>query len=154
MSDPRYVPRDFLAEPRDFGRRPRAVWRLIEDDWTLERRAQLDASISQHNISRGVRELYLIEKRKKVTDLAQEIEVEYHRLQKMLAGRIVMQMVDLARLRLLVGARLDYWMMRGESAEYIRAVERDLHRKKERQAQAQRASAPYAGIHAVLRRAE
>uniref|UniRef100_UPI001C303E15 hypothetical protein n=1 Tax=Microbacterium sp. GbtcB4 TaxID=2824749 RepID=UPI001C303E15 len=76
---------------------------------------------SQHNLSRGVRELYLDEKRKEVTDLAQEIEVEYPRLQKMLAGRIVMQMVDLARLRLLGGARLDYWMMRGDSAEYIRA---------------------------------
>ncbi|MCT1364103.1 MULTISPECIES: hypothetical protein [unclassified Microbacterium] len=130
------------------------MWRLIEDDWTLDRRAQLDASISQHNISRGVRELYLTEKRKKVTDLAQDLEVEYHRLQKMLAGRVVMQMVDLARLRLLIGTRLDYWMMRGESAEYIRAVERDLHRKKQRQAQAQRAGAPYAGVHTVLRHAE
>ncbi|MFE7065597.1 hypothetical protein [Microbacterium sp. NPDC057658] len=148
------MPRDFLVEPRDFGRRPRAVWHLIDHDWTLERRAQLDASISQHNISRGVRELYLTEKRKKVTELAQEIEVEYHRLQKMLAGRIVMQMVDLARLRLLIGTRLDYFMMRGESAEYVRAVERDLHRKKERQAQAQRAGAPYVGTHAVRRHVE
>ncbi|WP_141385732.1 hypothetical protein [Microbacterium maritypicum] len=66
----------------------------------------------------------------KITDLAVELEVEYYRLQKMLSGQIVMQMVDLARLRLLIGPRLDYWMMRGENAEYIRAQERELHRKK------------------------
>lgn len=100
--------------------------------------------------------MYLTEKRRKVTELAQEIEVEYHRLQKMLAGRIVMQMVDLARLRLLIGTRLDYFMMRGESADYVRAVERDFYRKKERQAQAQgqRAGALYGGSHAVRRHIE
>lgn len=78
----------------------------------------------------------------KITDLAVELEIEYNRLQKMLGGLLVMQMVDLARLRLLVGPRLDYWMMRGESAEYVRAMERELARKKEREAQAQRAAAP------------
>lgn len=78
----------------------------------------------------------------KITDLAVELEIEYNRLQKMLGGLLVMQMVDLARLRLLVGPRLDYWMMRGESAEYVRAMERELARKKERQAQAQRTAAP------------
>ncbi|WP_372968407.1 hypothetical protein [Microbacterium sp.] len=74
----------------------------------------------------------------KITDLAVEVEIEYNRLQKMLGGLIIMQMVDLARLRLLVGPRLDYWMMRGESAEYIRAMERELQRKRERLAQEQR----------------
>ncbi|MBP2376879.1 hypothetical protein JOF42_000374 [Microbacterium phyllosphaerae] len=74
----------------------------------------------------------------KITDLAAELEIEYNRLQKMLGGLIVMQMVDLARLRLLVGTRLDYWMMRGEAAEYVRAMEREFHRMKERQAQAER----------------
>ncbi|GEC74190.1 hypothetical protein GCM10010213_03360 [Microbacterium maritypicum] len=131
MSDPRYVPRDFLIEPRDFGRSPSPRWQRAEDDWTLEKRAQLDASISQHQISYGVRERYMQKPRMtKITDLAVELEVEYYRLQKMLSGQIVMQMVDLARLRLLIGPRLDYWMMRGENAEYIRAQERELHRKK------------------------
>lgn len=137
VSDPRYVPRDFLVEPRDFGRRPFPDWKWIEDDWSFARKAQLDASQSQHQICYGVRELYMQKPRMtKITDLAAELEIEYNRLQKMLGGLVVMQMVDLARLRLLVGPRLDYWMMRGENAEYIRAVERDLNRQKERQAQA------------------
>ncbi len=136
MSDPRYVPRDFLVEPRDFGRRPSPQWRPIDDDWSFERRAQLDASISQHQISYGVRELYMQKPRvTKITDLAVELEVEYNRLQKMLGGLVIMQMIDLARLRLLVGTRLDYWMMRGEAAQYVRAMEREFHRKKERQGQ-------------------
>lgn len=133
------MPRDFLIEPRDFGRRPLPAWREIGDDWSLEQRAQLDASRSQHQISYGVRELYMQKPRiTKITDLAVEVEIEYNRLQKMLGGLIIMQMVDLARLRLLVGPRLDYWMMRGESAEYIRAMERELQRKRERLAQEQR----------------
>ena len=77
----------------------------------------------------------------KITDLAVELDIEYHRLQKILGGLIIIQMVDLARLRLLVGPRLDYWMMRGENAAYIRAMERELHRKKERQAQLERVTA-------------
>ena len=138
MSDPRYVPRSFLIEPRDFGRRPFPDWRPVDGDWTLEKRAQLDASVSQHQISYGVRELYMQKPRMtKITDLAVELDVEYNRLQKMLGGLIIMQMVDLARLRLLVGTRLDYWMMRGESAEYVRAMEREFHRMKARQAQAE-----------------
>lgn len=143
MSDPRYVPRDFLIEPRDFGRRPFPEWRPVADDWSLEQRAQLDASRSQHQISYGVRELYMQKPRvTKITDLAVEVEIEYNRLQKMLGGRIIMQMVDLARLRLLVGPRLDYWMMRGENVEYIRAMERELRRKQERLAQEQRQAEP------------
>ncbi len=77
----------------------------------------------------------------KITDLAVELEMDYHRLQKMFSGQIVMQMVDLARLRLLVGPRLDYWMMRGETAQYVRAMEREFHRRKERQTQGVRAPA-------------
>lgn len=141
MSDPRYVPRSFLVEPRDFGRRPSPQWRLIEDDWTFQQRAQLDASISQHGISYGVRAIYMRPPHvTKITDLAEELEVEYNRLQKMLGGLVIMQMEDLARLRLLVGTRLDYWMMRGEAAQYVRAMEREFHRKKERQAERAAAS--------------
>ena len=133
MSDPRYVPRDFLVDPRDFGRRPTPQWRLPEEDWSFRKRAQLDASVSQHQISYGVRELYMQKPRStKITDLAIEIEVNYSRLQKILSGLAVMQMEDLARLRLVVGTRLDYWMMRGEAAHYVRAMEREFFRKKER----------------------
>lgn len=131
------MPRSFLIEPQDFGRRPLPDWKRIEDDWSLERRAQLDASISQHQISYGVRDYMQKPRITKITDLAMELEIEYNRLQKMLGGLIIMQMVDLARLRHFVGPRLDYWMLRGESAEYVRAMRRELDRKKERQAQAE-----------------
>lgn len=142
MSDPRYVPRNFLVEPRNFGRSPLPQWRRVNDDWTLEKRAQLDASMSQHQITYGVREIYMQKPRTtKITGLAVELEIEYYRLQKMFSGQIVMQMVDLARLRLLVGPRLDYWMMRGENAEYIREKERALERERARMRQAQRAAA-------------
>ncbi len=105
-------------------------------------RARLDASISQHQVTYGVRDIYMQKPRAtKITHLAVELEIEYYRLQKMFSGQIVMQMVDLARLRLLVGPRLDYWMMRGENAQYIREKERVLERERERMRQAQRWSA-------------
>lgn len=132
MSDPRYVPRAFLVEPRDFGRRPYPQWRDLGAEAPLVERARLEASISQHQVAAGVRELYLRPARKKIIDLSGELEVEYNRLQKMLGGLVIMQMEDLARLRLVVGSRLDVWMLRGESARYILAVERDYYRKKER----------------------
>lgn len=131
VSDPRYVPRNFLIEPRNFGRSPFPQWHRVEGDWAMEKRAQLDASISQHQVTYGVREIYMQKPRTtKITDLAVQLDVEYYRLQKMFSGQIIMQMVDLARLRLLVGPRLDYWMMRGENAEYIRAQERELQRRR------------------------
>ena len=132
MTSPRYVPRDFLVEPRDFGRRPYPQWREISVEAPFVEQARQDASISQHQVSTGVRELYLRPERKKMTDLSAETQIEYHRLQKMLGGLIIMQMEDLARLRLIVGSRLDVWMMRSESAKYVLAVERDFFRKKER----------------------
>ncbi|WP_262002018.1 hypothetical protein [Microbacterium sp. Mcb102] len=142
MSDPRYVPRNFLVEPRDFGRTPFPQWHQAAGDWSLEMRARLDASISQHQVTYGVRDIYMQKPRAtKITHLAVELEIEYYRLQKMFSGQIVMQMVDLARLRLLVGPRLDYWMMRGENAQYIREKERVLERERERMRQAQRWSA-------------
>ncbi|MBT2496204.1 hypothetical protein J7E45_11345 [Microbacterium sp. ISL-59] len=114
MSDPRYVPRDFLVYPGEFGRLPSLQWRRVEEDWSLERRAQREASITQHQISYGVRALYMQKPRStKLTDLATELQVEYHRLQKMLRGVVVMQMVDVARLRLLVGVDQGCWSERG-----------------------------------------
>ena len=114
MSDPRYVPRNFLVYPHEFGKLPTVQWKLVEEEWSLERRAQRAASIAQHQISYGVRSLYMRKPRSmKLADLAAELQVEYHRLQKMLGGVVVMQMVDVARLRLLVGGDQGCWSERG-----------------------------------------
>lgn len=113
VSDPRYVPRDFLVYPREFGKLASVQWKPAAEDWTLERRAQREASITQHQISYGVRSIYMRKPRSmKLADLASELQVEYHRLQKMLGGVIIMQMVDVARLRLLVGGDQGCWSRR------------------------------------------
>jgi plasmid maintenance system antidote protein VapI len=118
------VPRDFAVYPRDFGRRAVVEWRTPDGDWTPRERAQLDASKLQNQICFGVVERYLPSSDiRSITGLAQRLGVEYDRLQKVLSGRMVMQFEDVGRLRAVVGPQLDYWMLRGPSAELFRAWE-------------------------------
>lgn len=133
VSNPRYVPRKFLVVPSDFGRRVDPQWVEAPADWTSRQLAQLDASKLQHQVAYGVTNLFLKPPRTtKMTLLAAQLDMEYNRLQKLLTGGIVMQLEDFSRLRQAVGHNLDYWLLRGPSATYVRAVEADMRRKQER----------------------
>lgn len=119
--------------PRDFGRRLEPEW--VSADATFDQRqlAQLDASKLQHQIAYGVSELYLQPPRStKISDLAKSLGVEYNRLQRMLSGAVVMQLEDFSRLRHVIGHQMDYWVLRGPSAPYVRAVEADMRRRQDR----------------------
>ncbi|WP_150954657.1 hypothetical protein [Microbacterium testaceum] len=133
MSNPRYVPRQFLAVPRDFGRRLEPEWVTPDATYDQRRLAQLDASKLQHQIAYGVTELYLKPPRStKISDLAKALNVEYNRLQKVLSGAVVMQFEDFSRLRQIIGHQMDYWILRGPAAKYVRAVEADMRRRQDR----------------------
>lgn len=132
MTNPRYVPRNFAAAPRVFGRRSEIEWRTPDGGWSHRERAQLDASKLQHQVAFGVLEIFMPNTdRSKVTALAAELGTPYDRLQKMLTGHVVMQLEDIGRLRLLIGGSLDFWLIRGHNAEWIRKVEAEARERRE-----------------------
>lgn len=121
MSNPRYTPRSFAVHPRDFGRNPRIEW-LPKETWTVRESAQLDASQLQHRVAYGVMNVYLPPSRaKRVTKLAEALEMPYARLQRLLTGHSVMQLEDLGRLRCLVGDNLDPWLLRDHHTALLKA---------------------------------
>lgn len=124
VTNPRYVPRDFAVDPGEFGRKKYLEWTAVPADATPRELAQRDAAELQHLICRGVLKLYMPESSNtRIIKLAPALGVTYDRLQKMLSGRVVMQLEDIGRLRVLIGPRLDYWMLRGSSAETVRMIE-------------------------------
>lgn len=56
-------------------------------------------------------------KTKKMTTLAQALEMPYSRLQRMLTGHTVMQFEDLGRLYAHVGPQLEPWLLTGDNAK-------------------------------------
>lgn len=124
VTNPRYIPRDFAVDPGEFGRKKNLEWTAIPADATPREVAQRDAAELQHLLCRGVLMLYMPESSNtRIIKLAGALDMTYDRLQKMLSGRVVMQLEDIGRLRALIGPRLDYWMLRGQSADVVRMIE-------------------------------
>lgn len=147
MSNPRYVPREFAADPREFGQRPTIEWRN-DEAWGSTERARLDASRIQHGIAYGVIHLYMPRSpTKRMTTLAIALEVPYSRVQKLLTGHSVMQLEDLGRFRQLIGDSLDPWLLRerhlGRLKQAQEIVEREAWRVRE--VEKLRAASPTAG---------
>ena len=112
----------------DFGRRSDIVWREIDPEWTPRQLAQLDASKLQHSICFGVSQLYMPSSEdRKFTHLAAALGVKPDRFYKMMTGQVVMQLEDIGRLRRHIGPRIDFWMLRGDSADLVRRIEGELH---------------------------
>lgn len=133
MSNPRYVPRDFAVTPRDFGQVKELAWVALSDDADTLAKARRSAAKTQHQISYGVRNIYMPHSgQPKITLLAEALEVPYDRLHKVLTGRAVMQLEDIGRLRGLVGAELDFWFLRDETLTFVEASLANLAREQER----------------------
>lgn len=127
MTNPRYIPRDFAVDPGEFGRKKNLEWTAAPADATPRELAQRDAAELQHLLCRGVLKLYMPESSNtRIIKLAAALDVTYDRLQKMLSGRVVMQLEDIGRLRVLIGPRLDYWMLRSPSSEAVRMIEQRM----------------------------
>lgn len=119
MSNPRYVPREFALYPLEFGRKPLIDW-VSEEGLSTVERARLDASRLQHGVAYGVTQLYMPRSpTKRMTSLAEALEMPYPRLQKLLSGHSVMQLEDLGRLRQLIGDSVDPWLLRGRHAALL-----------------------------------
>ena len=111
MSNPRYTPREFAVHPRDFGRRRPTDWREPDETWGLRELAQLEAARRQHEIAYGVVERFLpTTEIRTMTALAAALAVPYVRLQRLLNGRIVMQLEDVSRLRAVIGDDVHTWL--------------------------------------------
>jgi hypothetical protein len=124
VTNPRYSPRDFAVNPSDFGQKKVIDWTPVPADATPRELAQRDASHFQHLLCFGVLKLYMPTSNvSRITKLAARLEVPYDRLQKMLSGRVVMQLEDIGRFHVLIGHRLDYWMLRGPSSDTVRMIE-------------------------------
>lgn len=50
-----------------------------------------------------------------MTGLATKLEMPYVRLQRLLNGRIVMQLEDVSRLRAVIGEVVDSWLTRADT---------------------------------------
>jgi hypothetical protein len=99
------------VHPRDFGRRRPTDWRDPDPSWGPRQLAQLEAAQRQHEIAFGVVERYLPSSEiRTIARLADELDMTYDRLQRLLNGRIVMQFEDVSRLRAVVGNDIDSWM--------------------------------------------
>lgn len=133
MSNPRYTPRDYLEDPRDFGRVEVPAWRTPDDAWTVQQHAQLAAAQLQHRVAFGVTAKFMPSSQtKKISTLAKALDLKYDRVQKLLIGASVLQLEDLGRLRLHVGASLDLWMLSpATSAEVHRWQAVALHAQRE-----------------------
>lgn len=143
MSNPRYVPRSFALYPREFGQKPLIEWRQ-DEAWTAQDRARADAAHLQHGVAYGVLNLYMPKSAtRRMTTLADALEMPYARLQKLLTGNSVMQLEDLGRLRNLIGDSVDAWLLRGRHAALLTEGREAMRREaeRERRARLSRASA-------------
>lgn len=101
MPSPKYVPKEFLIDPADFGRKGETQWVSPDETWSRESRGRLRAAQLQHRVAHAVREKFLKNPRapiRKMSQLADALELRYGKLQPMLAGDTVMQLEDLGRL--------------------------------------------------------
>lgn len=112
MSNPRYTPRELAVHPRDFGRRRPTDWVEPDESWGPRELAQLEAAQRQHEVAYGVVERYLpTSEIRTMTGLADKLDMPYVRLQRLLNGRIVMQLEDVSRLRAVIGGVVDSWLI-------------------------------------------
>lgn len=111
VSNARYIPRELAVHPRDFGRRQPTDWKEPDLSWGPREVAQLEAARRQHEIAYGVVEHYLpTSETRTMSGLAADLDMQYDRLQRLLNGRIVMQLEDISRLRGVIGDIVDVWM--------------------------------------------
>ncbi|MFF2389365.1 hypothetical protein [Agromyces sp. NPDC058104] len=112
MTNPRYIPRSFCKDPDAFGLVEQVEWHSVPATSEVER----EAAVLQHRVAHKVRRLMRTQHGiEKVSALASAIGAPYDRLQKVLSGRVVMRLEDIARFRLAFGTDFDVAMMRTTS---------------------------------------
>ncbi|KQM82409.1 hypothetical protein [Agromyces sp. Leaf222] len=108
MTNPRFRPNEFAIRPELFGLVEDIQWRTTKPSDEIE----FDASVLQHQISWHVRELMARRMIRTTKALATEIGVKPDRLQRLLAGHVLMRLEDIARFRLAFGIEFDRSMVR------------------------------------------
>jgi hypothetical protein len=109
MSNPRYVPRDFLFKPELFGKPGVGVqWRprpasIPEVDWFLA------SAIQQSFAARIQAAIKASQEYRSVPDFAEKAGIKYKTFNGMLNGSSVMALEDIAMARRLLGIDLNVW---------------------------------------------
>lgn len=99
MSDPKYKPRDYCAEPGGFGRVISVEWLPAPNDRSAALHA---AAVLQHHFALGIRQR-LAARGLKPQLYAKAAGTGYDRLLKMLRGDVVMRLEDIAIADLILG---------------------------------------------------
>ena len=103
---PRFAPRDFLAQPSQFGRAAQPVWLPPTDD-TLLTKSRRALALLQHNLARGV-EAEIRERGITQKQLAEELGVPAGTLGKKLRGHDALFGEDVFAWMLHLG-RVELW---------------------------------------------
>lgn len=107
MSKPRYVPRSYLALPKQFGRVLEAKWRPLPEDATIRDHGRINAAVFQHQVSFSVTQFFMPNSSYDTfVKLAEALATDYYRIQKVLNGHLVMQLEDFGALKHLTGLRI------------------------------------------------
>lgn len=125
MPSPKYVPKEFLIDPADFGRKGEPQWVTPDETWSRESRGRLRAAQVQHRVSHAVRVKFLKNPKapiRKMSQLAEALEIRYGKLQPMLAGDTVMQLEDLGRLLDHFGHWLEPALLSADAAKVADAI--------------------------------
>jgi len=100
MGNPRYVPKRYTDEPKEFGRARAVTWKPVEPGSEDQRRA---AQI-QHEWAVQIRR-EAATKYGSLAKYAEATELSYDRLIKVLSGREIMRLEDIAQAERLLGVK-------------------------------------------------
>ncbi|MFP7834636.1 hypothetical protein [Marisediminicola sp. LYQ134] len=100
MSDSRYVPHHFSAEPSSFGRAKDMRWR---EDIPDEQRPQRAAAELQHRYALRIRARMRAGEGMTGREYAESVGSSYDRTMKILRGQLIMRLEDIAAADLLLG---------------------------------------------------
>lgn len=122
MSNPRYVPSEFAVHPDLFGKEEVLEWRTPDETWSLQQRAQLNASMLQHRVVYWLLHFESGGRARKVTAVARATKFRYERLLAITNGSAVIQMQDIGQLRVWMGSGIDLWLLDGPNLPMAKAM--------------------------------
>jgi transcriptional regulator with XRE-family HTH domain len=118
---PRYVPRDLLVDPSEFGRNPTPDF----VQWTRENASHRAGAQAQHVLSLRIHEA-LRQRDMTVAQLASATNLNYQRLTRVLRGTIVMRMEDLGVIARVIPEAFDYVLGTAANPVFTGAAARRL----------------------------
>lgn len=99
MSDPRFIPRQWVLKPEQFGRRLDVSWRQAQD---AQQASELAAAQRQHELTYLIRRR-LDEQGRTIRWFAQQVGAGYERTTRLLRGAVLMRIQDVTDAERILG---------------------------------------------------